>query len=272
MAFVQLPKAWQPQSAALTETLFNGVANDQHVYALIDLASSTAADDWLAYLQQISEAYSLFENQPEEAAKAQAPWLFPLHANAEVTRTMNEALVNRNVIWVISSLPALALQKRLSNRLAAVMEEDTDKSVPPSLLFRFYDVRLFPGWWKSLTKQEKATFGAFASSWQQLNHRNELVATALSGVPDEDPLTDPWVVTPAQQAALTDYSERYQLIHFLGKRQPDLFFSLTLEEQWQFVSEQDAAAKADQISALKDRLHYCEAALTKKGQVTAANH
>lgn len=261
MTQIQLPAQLESQVAAISTALAAQHTSDHGIYALIDLAASTETDAWLARLRKHRNALSLFAEQPEAAAPEQAPWLVQLLPEERLLkRSVVEALIANNTSWIVTSLDFKALAARLSARLTAQLlpQQKTEA------LFRYYDPRLFPGWWTSLTEEERCCFGTFGHAWLYLDADLTLSTLTLLGITPTDPVTTPWQVTAGQLATLTLLSERHQLTDFLHKRQPDRFSMLSPGEQWAFVCREDEAALAQQISGLADRLKHCERVLLQQ--------
>jgi hypothetical protein len=257
MPFVQIPESLVAARETCMKTLAACQGGGQSLYAVIDLAASTDAKHWLSRLAQTADARSLFEQQPEAAATQHAPWLLRLAPDDRrigLSHTVDEALVAWNVSWVESALAPDALATSLSRRLTARLPEG-------EALFRYYDPRLFPGWWGVLSDEERACFGAFGTRWWTLTAEGSLQADTLVGEVADDPFHPPWRINTAQQQALTRASEHQQLVSLLGKRRPEAFLNMRRGEQWHFVRTHDAGAEAHHVTHLADRLRYCELAL-----------
>lgn len=253
MPFVRLS---EPLADACIATLGHHLEQGRQFYALIDLAAATDAAHWHAALARTSEAHSLFVAQPESAAALQAPWLLRLDVEARpsLRHTVDEGLVAWNVVWIASELSSAELARRLSQRLTANLPEG-------EALFRYYDPRLLPAWWRALPVDRRACFGAFGTQWWTLDAACALHAMELAGEPEDDPVHVPWQPSPTELQALTQASELQQLVGFLGKRCPETFLDKNRGEQWQFARTHDANAKLRGITHLADRLRYCELAL-----------
>jgi hypothetical protein len=256
MPFFRNPEQMTVESYACLAALNGCRDNSGYLYALIDLSATTDADYWLAKLAR-TQSCNLFEKQPEAAGVEVAPWLLRIDADdtqISLRHTVDEGLVAWNVSWVETTLTLKELATRLSRRLTAHIEGG-------EALFRYYDSRLFPDWWRVLSEDQQSCFGAFGTCWWTLDADGSLQGLDLAGVPVNDPCRKPWQPTQEEQRTLTVTSEHQQLVSFLGKRHPDTFLDKQRGEQWRFVRRHDLQARAHHVTHLADRLRYCELAL-----------
>src|SRR5699024_9998209 len=84
---------------------------------------------------------------------------------------------------------------------------------------------------------------------------------------EHDPFDPPLALDSSQVDTLLEESERYQLMEFLGKRQPDTLFALRPAERYRHVATHDQQARKDKVTSFAERLRYCEQALLQGADV-----
>lgn len=186
---------------------------------------------------------SLFENTKEANALAVAPIIVSVGSENRLSMPRllldwlgENGIYTSSVVLLSSPLPIGCMKKRLVRRLDARLTENID------VMLRFFDPRVLESLAKILTAEQREEFFGLAISWGYVDRVGELkrIATAFNS---EESFSPPLLLSQQQESALINASEVDQVLNLLRSTLPALTASLTLPDQYMFVSRQIGAAR-----------------------------
>lgn len=149
-------------------------------------------------------------------------------------------------------MPALA--RRLALRLNAVLPDQME------VMLRFFDPRVFEQLMLVFSTPEKQAFLDLGSSWFLLDRSGKLLRyPSIFSTDDKWPILFELSVT--QQDALIDSCEPDQIAELLRSGVPDVYRSVPLQEQHEFIVRNVALARSFGIHATHELSFFCALAL-----------
>lgn len=234
---------------AAKDSMSNGV------FLLIDTAQFPAIWRILEYRFRRLPWLSLCDD-PSDAGSG--PVL--VHVTMNQTKTLAWFLEHTQgthcLSWIVSPLGLIDLREHM-RQLMRVLAEDGSE-----YLMRYYDTRILPVWYQTLSAEQEIQAMGPINSWTYLD-RDHMPCTVFGQGKANTGASANFTITPTQEQALLDAALPDIVIQELTKLGNADLAALTPAESFRFIAEQiDKAKKQYGIKSVADLILFCELALS----------
>jgi hypothetical protein len=202
---------------------------------------------------------SLFAGSKEESALSVAPILLLISATGTEDALLidwisKHGTFSSSVLLLVSILPFPELTLRLTVRLEAEISDGM------SVMFRYYDPRVFEALVTIFDDKQKSEFLGVADCWWYVNRSGEMIS--VPSVHQEiDTCPFPVKISSHQEFAFIDASELDQIAHLIKTVLPNHYDNLDAATRFQFIRRHSKAAAQFGILATSEAAMYCILAL-----------